>query len=63
MSTMFLGRTVIVAAYLAALLLDRGTDGLTGIVVAAVLAVWALPLLRDVLVHRPPTAEPVPGRR
>jgi len=47
MSTALLIRTAVVAAYLLALLINGRADLLTGFLVAAVCAVWALPLLRD----------------
>jgi hypothetical protein len=53
MSISLLSRTVVVAAYLLALLLHGRADIVTGILAVAVVAVWATPLLRDVRPRRP----------
>jgi hypothetical protein len=47
MSIALLTRTAVVAAYLLALLVNGRADLATGLLAAAVVAVWAMPLLRD----------------
>ena len=45
-------RTVIVAAYLLALLFHGRADLSTGLLAGAVLAVWVVPLIRDRMTRR-----------
>jgi hypothetical protein len=52
MSTALIARTAIALGYLTALLLNGRAELLTGMVAAAVLAVWAVPLLRDRILAR-----------
>jgi hypothetical protein len=52
MSIALLARTVIALAYLTALLLNGRAEPRTGMVAAGVLAVWAVPLLRDRIIAR-----------
>jgi hypothetical protein len=52
MSTALVARTVIALAYLIALLLNGRAEPMTGMIAAAVLAVWAVPLLRDRILAR-----------
>jgi hypothetical protein len=61
MSTALVARTAIALAYLTALLLTGRAEPLTGMVAAAVLAIWAVPLLRDRIVARsyPSAREPL----
>jgi hypothetical protein len=54
-----LTRTVVLAAYLLALLLNGSADRLSGLVAAAVIAVWVASLLRDRMLRR----EPAPRSR
>jgi hypothetical protein len=56
MSTALLIRTIVVAAYLLALLVNGRADALTGLLAAAVIAVWTIPLLRDRTMRRRPEA-------
>jgi Co/Zn/Cd efflux system component len=46
-SISLLSRTVIVAAYLIALLLHGRADTVTGLLAVAIVAVWATPLIRS----------------
>jgi hypothetical protein len=61
MSIALLARSAIALAYLTALLVHGRAELLTAIVAVAVLAVWAVPLLRDRLVARSylPAGEPL----
>jgi hypothetical protein len=47
MSTALLTRTAVVAAYLVALGWNGRTDLTTGLLAAAIVALWIIPLLRD----------------
>jgi hypothetical protein len=58
MSTAMLTRTAVVAAYLLALLINGRADLRTGLLATAVVAVWAVPLLRDRRLRRTPVPEP-----
>jgi hypothetical protein len=61
MSTALLTRTVVAAAYLLALLLNGPADAPTGLLAAAVIAVWTTPLLRDCITRRTPHPAPTGG--
>jgi hypothetical protein len=52
MSIAHLTRTVIVTAYLVGLLLNGRADLASGGIAAALVAVWAAPLLRDGMARR-----------
>jgi len=58
MPTALITRTAVVAVYLLALLFKGRADLLTGVIGAAVVAVWAAALLRDTMMRpsRPPRA-------
>ena len=59
MSIALLTRTAVVALYLVALLLNGRADLLTGLVAAAIVAIWVIRLLLD----RRTQGGPAPARR
>ncbi|MEV7627023.1 hypothetical protein [Actinoplanes sp. NPDC089786] len=52
MPTALLTRSVVVAAYLLALLFQGRADLPTGLLAGAVIAVWTVPLVRDRMTRR-----------
>jgi hypothetical protein len=51
MPTALLTRTVVVAAYLLGLLFHGRADVMTGLLAAAIVAVWTVSLFRDRMTH------------
>jgi Co/Zn/Cd efflux system component len=64
MTTALLTRTVVIAAYLVALVLNGRADLLVGLLAAAVVALWTVSLIRDrVLRHHPAAVRIDPATR
>ncbi|GIM93641.1 hypothetical protein [Paractinoplanes toevensis] len=57
MSVALLTRTAVSAAYLLALLLNGRADLTTGVLAAALVAVWVVPQLRDRRLRRSPAPD------
>jgi hypothetical protein len=58
MSTALFTRTVVIGAYLIALLLHGQADLVTGLLAAAVMAVWTVALCRDRMTRGVPVSIP-----